>query len=150
MNALLTLTLILSFWVTIPVPQSAQRTNDLMDMLHGQHEPYAEFFGQIKDAFASNDPERIASLIEYPFRRYRQGEVLDIIESSDEFVRKFAEIVTPRVFEAVAAQEYEKLFVNYKGVMFGHGAVWYSGIYGEDCKTDCDLLRVRVIAINGG
>lgn len=50
----------------------------------------------------------------------------------------------------MATQEYEKLFVNYKGVMFGQGAVWYSGIYGEDCKTDCDLLRVRVIAINGG
>jgi len=150
MKALLTVALILSFWAPLPVPQGAQRTNDLIDLLHGQHEPYAEFFGQIKDAFASNDPKRIASLIEYPFRRHRRGEVVDIIETSEEFVRKFSEIVTPRVFEAVAAQEYENIFVNYKGVMFGHGAVWYSGIYGEECTTDCDLLRVRVIAINGG
>ncbi len=42
MNALLTVTLILSFWVTIPVPQSPQRTNDLMDMLHGQHEGFVK------------------------------------------------------------------------------------------------------------
>ena len=27
-------------------------------------------------------------------------------------------------------------------------AGWYSGIYGEECKSECDLLRVRVIAIN--
>lgn len=102
MKALLTVALILSFWAPLPVPQGAQRTNDLIDLLHGQHEPYAEFFGQIKDAFASNDPKRIASLIEYPFRRHRRGEVVDIIEISEEFVRKFSEIVTPRVFEAVA------------------------------------------------
>jgi len=148
MNVLLTVALILSFWTA--VPQDAQRTNDRIAELLGQHEPYAEFFSQIKDAFASNDPERIASLVEYPFRRHRRGEVVDIIESADEFVSKFAEIVTPHVFETVAAQEYEKLFVNYQGVMLGQGAVWYKGICAETPKTECNLLRVRVIAINGG
>ncbi|MBB3105350.1 putative component of type VI protein secretion system [Azomonas macrocytogenes] len=123
----------------IALTQSAADTDKIFDQLFGEHKPYADFFAKLQGAFASDDQAMVASLVDYPFQT-RIGEKSVKIRDTAHFVANYDEIVTTKVKNAVAKQDYASLFANWQGVMVGNGELWFSGI-GEKGN-------VKIIAIN--
>jgi hypothetical protein len=102
----------------------------------------------LQDALRSDDHEKVAGLVEYPLRVNSSG-AHTLISDRGRLLSDFASIFTSEVRQKVLAQQFDELFVNWRGVMVGNGAVWFSGICDPDSPTGtCKNARVRIIAIN--
>ncbi|ULO09598.1 hypothetical protein H1230_12975 [Paenibacillus sp. 19GGS1-52] len=79
----------------------------------------------------------VANLMVYPLKVNTKGKTMEI-KTQKEFIAKYDKIMTAKVKHALLAQKVDKVFVNWKGVMIGNGALWM-GQFGE---------QVGVFAIN--
>jgi hypothetical protein len=97
------------------------------------------FVSKLQKAVAADDAAAVAALAHFPVDvtvdRKRRNHV-----SSDEFQKLYRQIFDPCLKRVVAAATIEDLFVNWKGVSLGQGAIWF-GMQPD--KT------VRWFAING-
>ena len=117
--------------------------NQAIDEVLGDHVRYEAVIRQLQRAVAANDTAAVAALVNYPFVTVRDGESLRVADA-EAFVREYDRIMTPPIAEAIKRQKYSQLMVNYKGVMFGNGEAWVSGICKDDACKDVD---VRVVAL---
>jgi len=102
------------------------------------------FFGKVKRAVDQGDRKAIARWVAYPTQVDLKGAKNVTIRTRAEFESHFDEIMNTKVVDAVRKQTYEGLFVNYQGVMFGNGEIWFSAIKGPGGKFD----QYRIIKIN--
>lgn len=124
--------------------QSDHETSARLDALFGAHQPYEAFLAQLKEAVVAQDKEAVAAMIAYPLATRIAG-VPVTLASEEEFLRRYEELITPPVVAAVRHQTWATLFANAEGVMVGDGAIWFSGVCGDDACAD---VAVRIIAIN--
>ena len=117
--------------------------NQAIDEVLGDHVRYEAVIRQLQRAVAANDTAAVAALVNYPFVTVRDGESLRVADA-EAFVREYDRIMTPPIAEAIKRQKYSQLMVNYKGVMFGNGEAWVTGICKDDACKDVD---VRVVAL---
>lgn len=123
--------------------QSADAVNANIELVLGDHTLYEEAFMAIQSAVAENDADAVAEWVAYPFAAAFDGEAFSI-EGPEGFVEHYDRIITEEVRETVTGQNYEDLFVNAEGVMFGNGQMWLNGI----CKDDsCAEFDVRIVTI---
>lgn len=102
----------------------------------------------LQDGLRSDDHEKLAALVEYPLRVNSSG-THTLISDPGQFVADFPSIFTREVRQQVLAQRFDELFVNWRGVMVGNGALWFSAICDADSSTGtCKKARVRIIAVN--
>jgi hypothetical protein len=58
---------------------------------------------------------------------------------------RYSAIFDQTVVDAIAAQQFETLFVNTRGVMIGNGEVWLSGVCQD---RSCQNQSVTIVAVN--
>ena len=107
---------------SLPTFAAGQTTNQQIDQLLGDHTKYEAVITKIKGKNT-------------------------LVKSPKTFVKNYDAIMTPKITDAVTKQDYEKLFVNATGIMFGDGQVWVNGV----CKDKaCKNFDAKVITIQGG
>ncbi|MCM3293923.1 hypothetical protein M3661_27900 [Paenibacillus sp. MER 180] len=89
-----------------------------------------DFIVNLQSAVAANDKKAVAEMVSYPLRVNQAGHSTQIA-SKTAFVKQYNSIITKKVRQKVLAQEVNKLFVNYNGVMIGDGEMWISKIDGK-------------------
>ncbi|AHF84740.1 hypothetical protein RLEG3_24305 [Rhizobium leguminosarum bv. trifolii WSM1689] len=124
--------------------QSENEVYDRIEELHGDAAGFDRPLRQLVKAMRSGDAETIAGLAEYPLTVKTNGESYDV-ESAEDFIDNFDDLVTPETRRAVGRQQYEDLFVNSDGVMLAGGAVWMGAICEDNA---CKASHWAIIAIN--
>lgn len=94
------------------------------------------FFNEIKATIAKGDKRAVSKLISYPTTVNLKGEPNQVIRDRAEFEAHYDEIINERVLKVVRSQAYEDLFVNWRGVMFGRGEIWFSALKGPTGELD--------------
>lgn len=102
--------------------QTAANTDAALDATFGAHKPYRNFFEKLQHAVASDDKAAVAALIDYPFQARINDKAMKLRDPAH-FIADYGKIVTPKVKETVAKQDYGHLFANWQGVMLGDGEV---------------------------
>lgn len=97
-------------------------------------------FTRLQGLVAAGNKESVADYILYPLNVYSQG-VPTTYTSREELLKNYDTVFTAKVKEALAKQNVNETFVNYKGVMAGSGEIWF---------TQSDELKYRygILAIN--
>ncbi|MFW2230155.1 hypothetical protein [Rhizobium leguminosarum] len=124
--------------------QSDSDVYNRIEELHGDAAGFDRPLRQLVGAMRSGEAETIAGLAEYPLTVKANGESYDV-ESAEDFIDNFDDLVTPETRSAVGRQQYEDLFVNSDGVMLAGGAVWMGAICEDNA---CEASHWAIIAIN--
>ena len=125
-----------------------QQVNASIDSLLGDHTRYEPVIRGFQKAVVDGDKAAVAALVRYPISARIAGKDV-VIANADAFVKRYDEIVTPKIADAIGKQNYADLMVNYKGVMFGSGEAWITGICDKGSK-DCERFTVKVVTIQPG
>ena len=119
-----------------------------MDFLFGEHEKHLAFFHELKDSVVRDDKRAVAGLVRYPLNVFVGGR-RTVVRSPAELVKRYHEVFNDNVVGAVKAQEADALFANWRGVMLGHGQVWFAGICAaKNRDKPCADMAIKVIAVN--
>jgi len=103
-----------------------------------------QFFSSLKQAVLSGDKAAVSKMMRYPLRACISNPKRNQVASSDEFIKHYDEIINEAVVKAIREQEFNELFVNYKGIMIGRGEFWINATRGSNAKPG----RMCVITIN--
>lgn len=131
-----------------PVASGDAVTNASIDRLLGDHAKYEAMINAYQKAVTDGDKAAVAALVNYPLAVTIDGQQTSISDAVA-FVGHYDQIITPAIASVIKRQEYPQLMVNAKGVMFGSGQTWISGICRPD-SGDCSEFDVKVIAIQPG
>jgi hypothetical protein len=82
------------------------------------------FLAALKLAVRRRDKKAVASTVLYPLRLF-VGARETTVRDSAEFVKKYEQILQPRIVAAIVDQDPDCLFGNWQGAMVGHGEVWF-------------------------
>jgi hypothetical protein len=117
------------------VPALAQDVDGRLDAVFGEHETFRDAYDALTAAVAAGDSATVASLVKYPFEITIDGEDY-LLRNEDEFTSRYDDIFTPDVAGVVTGEDYNNLFVNQDGVMFGDGQLWLTAICPDSaCNT---------------
>lgn len=124
----------------------AETMNERIDFLFGDKasKRYEPFIRSFQAAVQNNDPVAVSRFIAYPML-VRLGARTVRLRSARDFIRYYPEIFTRKMRRTLVCQDYETLFANWQGVMFGHGAVW---IAEGAAKAQSGKTVLKVIAIH--
>lgn len=111
--------------------------------LLGDPAEYREVFDRLQAGVEADDREAVAALVDYPIEATIDGGQR-LIGDQAEFVAAWSDIVTPDITRVITSQQYDKVFVNWQGVMLGDGQVWINGVCRDEGCAESD---VRVTAI---
>lgn len=129
--------------VALALAITSSLANDQIAAMFGDEAPYKQAFEAIQTAVADDDAEAVAAMIAYPFRVTADGEEY-LFDGPEGVVEHYESIVTDEIKQAVADQDYEFLFANQDGVMFGDGQIWLTGICLDDA---CEKVDVKIVTI---
>lgn len=105
-------------------------------------------FEAIQDAVRSDNHAKIAELVEYPLR-INSSRTHRLISNRSHLLSEFGSVFPEQVRQQILAQRFGDLFVSWRGVMVGNGAVWFSGICDRASPSGtCKNSRVRIVAVN--
>lgn len=104
---------------------------------------YRQVFERLQQGVKAGDKQAVAALVAYPLEVRINGKTRTIADAQA-FVENWDKIITPDIAKVIKNQKFADLFVNQKGVMFGDGQVWLSGICRDEA---CTSSYVRVITI---
>ena len=94
-----------------------------IEEMHGDAAGFNDAFEAITSAMAESNAQTLAAFAEYPLLVHN-GDNTYNVKSPDEFVDNIDDYVTDETQQIIANQNYDQLFVNGDGVMFGDGALW--------------------------
>jgi len=128
--------------------EAAADVNARINSLFGQDAArrYEPFIKAFQTAVRHNDAARVSRFIQYPIIVTRRGKSLKL-SSAKSLLTCYPQIFTPELRAAIISQNYETLFVNWQGVMFGNGAVWISEIVPHR-RTGKTVLKVTAIHLD--
>ena len=104
--------------------------------------PKFAFVRELQKAIRADNRAWLADHIQYPLRHH--GRMATVIRDRSDFVRNYATIVSERLRRAILAQEPDKVFENWQGVMVGDGShnMWLRE------SGEGDNLRYEIVTIN--
>jgi hypothetical protein len=87
----------------------------------------SRFVGELQRAVRANDKLWLANHMRYPVR-YHGGQNR-LIRNKSRFVRQYSSIFSSKLRASVLAQDPNKLFENWQGIMIGEGSynIWIKG-----------------------
>jgi hypothetical protein len=87
---------------------------------------FETFFADVQALVGADDKEKLAEYIQYPMHFF-EGDKKDApIKDSKAFIAAYDRIFTKEIKEMLKTQTLKDLFVNYKGISVGSGAIWFS------------------------
>ncbi|MDN4091931.1 hypothetical protein P4U99_18585 [Brevibacillus agri] len=84
---------------------------------------FEAFFDKLQEAVKAGNKAQVARMVQYPLRINKDGGSR-YVQNEQQFLAEYDEIVTPKVKEALLAQNVRETFVNAQGVMVGNGELW--------------------------
>ena len=127
-----------------PLRAPAAEIDSRLDSLFGSHTPYEKFLVELKAQVAAQDWSEVAAHAAYPMSVKVSGRRIKLLNRG-QFLAHVKTLFTPKVLEAIEAQDYSSLFANATGVMIGNGELWFSSVCSD---TRCLDSAVKIIAIN--
>lgn len=124
--------------------KTIEQMNARLDFLYGSHDVYYSFFDQLKRDIAQENKDLVAAVVKYPLEVDLEGKRA-AIKNKQQFIQNYDIIITPKVKKAVATEQFVGMFSNYRGMMFGNGEIWFSGICLDKM---CKNVTVRITGIN--
>jgi hypothetical protein len=107
-------------------------------------------FRKIQDAFRKRRPELLAEVSNFPLKfvdeghhRLRDGK-LRVLRNNRALSSVQEKIFDERVRRVVLNRNFDELFVNWRGFMFGDGVLWFTG----KCLDGCRRQDFRVVIVN--
>ena len=123
--------------------QTGAEVDDAITTDLGDAAPYHTAVDAIHQAVADDNAAGVAEWVSYPITVSVGGKALTINDAA-QFETEYETIITGDIKDAILTQQWEALFVNADGVMYGNGQVWLNGI----CKDDaCAEFDVKIITI---
>lgn len=111
-----------------------------IEALLGDAAQYEQVFNGFRKAVADNDRMQVVEYLRFPLN-VGPGEKID---GPGQFQNNYDRLLTPALKKTLAAQDFDKVFVNSQGVMIGRGQVWLNGT----CKDSaCTQVDVKVITL---
>jgi len=111
-----------------------------IEALLGDAAQYEQVFNGFRKAVADNDRTQVVEYLRFPLN-VGPGEKID---GPGQFQNNYDRLLTPALKKTLAAQDFDKVFVNSQGVMIGSGQVWINGT----CKDSaCTQVDVKVITL---
>ncbi|MDV3470215.1 hypothetical protein RZA67_15945 [Stenotrophomonas sp. C3(2023)] len=111
-----------------------------IEALLGDAAQYEQVFNGFRKAVADNDRMQVVEYLRFPLNS-GPGEKID---GPGQFQNNYDRLLTPALKKTLAAQDFDKVFVNSQGVMIGRGQVWLNGT----CKDSaCTQVDVKVITL---
>jgi hypothetical protein len=95
-----------------------------------------DFLLEIQDSIRANNKAKLASLVLYPITIHSiDGKDVEI-QNEEEFIANYDKIATPKWKGVILAQEPEKLFTNWQGIMVNRGEIWFGPVCtdGSGCQ----------------
>ncbi len=123
--------------------QTVADVNASIETVLGDSARYGEAFEAIQAAVEAGEAAVVADWVSYPIT-VREGGDEVTIEGPEDFIAQYDQIVTDAISQVVVSQNYQDLFVNADGVMFGNGEVWLNGICKDDACADFDVKIVTI------
>ena len=123
-----------------------QAVNDAIEDNLGNHTRYQAVIRDLQSAVAAGDAAKVAALTHYPLS-VEIGGKQTLLSNEQEFVARYAQIMTPDISKAIVDTRYADLFVNYKGVMFGKGEAWLGGFCTDEA---CNDVKVKLVTLQHG
>lgn len=106
--------------------------------------PYADedFARDVQKAVRAGDAAWLADHARYPVKIF--GKKTLLIKTKKAFVANASRILGPKLKTAVLAQDPEKLFRNYQGVMIGQiQNIWFYNFSEGDGKNDFKIITIN-------
>jgi len=86
-----------------------------------------QFLERLQEAIRSDQPVKVAALIQYPLRTSLGGK-RTLVRSKQQFLSKYRKIFTPAVRCAVLSSKSSDVWGNANGFMIAAGTVWWDAI----------------------
>jgi hypothetical protein len=107
--------------------QTASQCEDQLKALGYDPAKVRAFVTDLKRAVATDNRERLSSMIDYPLTVRVENHPYRIATKSL-LLKKYAQIFTPRVKAVLAAQEPGTVCISSNSFMIGHGEIWFDEI----------------------
>jgi len=115
----------------------------------GDPAKFQAVFTGLKQAVQQHDASSVAALVSYPITINPRTKQAISVRTSQTFIARYDQIVTPHIADVIEKQKYEDLFVNDQGAMLGSGEVWIAGICKDKACKQVDI-KVRTIQNTAG
>jgi hypothetical protein len=111
----------------------------------GPAQPYRSFLAQLQSAVRSHNKRAVIALVAFPLRVNRGGRS-HFYRDAGALEHDFDRVFTPKVRQAILAQQADRLLVRDLGAMIGNGEVWFD----QSCPSASCFPAgpVRIIAVN--
>jgi hypothetical protein len=92
----------------------------------------------IHNALGANDPSMITDLIWYPLIGCNRcgGRT---VKTPNDFIKLYHDKMNEKTRSKLFSQKPEELFINYEGVMFGNGEIWFSKLCKNNDPQSCNI-----------
>ena len=117
-----------SFLIAGMLAQAEMSVEERMNELFGNHQPYKQYFFDLKQAVLENNKDKVCDLVGVPVDLYGDNRTYRI-ESRTELFDLYDVVFSGHLLDEIKKQTFEDLFVNWKGVMIGSGEIWFFGHY---------------------
>jgi hypothetical protein len=137
---------LLMAWLALPpLGRAAAPATDPFAVAGISRAEAVEFLARLQQAVATGDAAAVASLTRFPLTvNGRSGAA-----NATEFVSRYEVIYNERVRTAILNQTVAGMFVNWKGLIVGHGEVWIAASCDADGPPgECRNRRILVSSIN--
>jgi hypothetical protein len=100
-----------------------------------------------RDAIATGDKKKVASLVSYPLRVSLKSGRRQKIGNSAEFIRSYDRIFDDEFRAIITKTAVKDLWAKSSGVAMPKGEIWFSGITKNAKRPES--YTIKIIAING-
>ena len=119
---------------TATTPAETSPTDTLFAATGMSDETVLTFIAALQEAVRRSDAAAVAQMVHYPLRVNNDSGSTSV-DSAEAFIQQYAELMTPSISELVINARPGELFSSWRGLMFGAGEVWVSGVCNEDGVT---------------
>lgn len=107
--------------------------------------PATKIILELQAAMRTDDKDWFVSHLHFPVRYF--GKTKHIIRSKEWFLSHYTTIIGPELKANILAQDPEKYFTNYQGLMVGEGShnIWFEdfGDPGAGIPSDYEIITIN-------